>query len=115
MTADPHLVTFVEHFDRQEYFKAHDVLEELWLVTRGEYRDFYKGLIQTAVALLKLQQGKIEAASTLARRAVSHLHRYGPMCKGIDVELVLGWLRDVIRGRNIVAEGVSLRLEISAG
>lgn len=104
---------FVEHFNRQEYFEAHDVLEEFWLVTRGEHRDFYKGLIQTAVALLKLQQGKTAPASTLARRAASHLRKYGPMCEGIDVELVLGWLQDVNRSRNIVAEGVPLRLEIS--
>jgi hypothetical protein len=114
VTVDSHLVKFVEHFNRREYFEAHDVLEQLWLITRGERRDFYKGLIQTAVALLKLQQGKAAPASTLARRAASHLPKYGPVCEGIDVDLILGWLHDVIRGRNIVAEGVPLRLEFSA-
>jgi predicted metal-dependent hydrolase len=113
VTADSHLVEFVEHCNRQAYFEAHDVLEDFWLVTRGERRDFYKGLIQTAVALLKLQQGKAAPASTLAQRAASHLRKYGPVCEGIDVELVLGWLHDVVRGRNIVVEGVPLRLEIS--
>jgi predicted metal-dependent hydrolase len=113
VTVDSHLVAFVEHFNHQAYFEAHDVLEEFWLVTRGERRDFYKGLIQTAVALLKLQQGKIAPASTLARRAASHLQKYSPMCEGINVELILGWLQDVIRGQNIVAEGVPLRLEFS--
>jgi hypothetical protein len=111
---DPHLAEFIERFNRRAYFEAHDVLEEFWLVTHGERRDFYKGLIQTAVALLKLQQGKTAPASTLARRAVSHLKKYGPVCEGIDVELILGWLQDVIRGRNIVADGIPLRLEISA-
>ena len=111
--ADSHLVEFVEHFNRQAYFEAHNVLEEFWLVTRGERRDFYKGLIQTAVALLKLQQGKAAPAATLARRAAAHLEKYGPTCEGIDVELVLRWLQDVVRGRNIVSEGVRLRLEIS--
>ena len=33
------------------------------------------------------------------------------MCEGIDVDLVLGWLQDVIAGRNILAEGVAPRLE----
>jgi predicted metal-dependent hydrolase len=108
------LVEFVEYFNRQAYFEAHDVLEELWLVTRGDRRDFYKGLIQTAVALLKLQQGKTAPASTLARRAAAHLQKYGPVCEGIDVDLILGWLQDVIHGRNIVAGGIPLRLEISA-
>ena len=113
MTADSHLVEFVEYFNRQAYFEAHDVLEEFWLTTRGERRDFYKGLIQTAVALLKLQQGKTAPASTLAQRAASHLQKYGPVCEGINVHLILGWLQDVIRGRNIVADGPPLRLEIS--
>ena len=110
---DSHLVEFVECFNRQAYFEAHDVLEEFWLVTRGERRDFYKGLIQTAVAFLKLQQGKIAPASTLSRRAASHLQKYAPVCEGINVELVLGWLQDVTRGQNIMAEGVPLQLEIS--
>jgi predicted metal-dependent hydrolase len=113
VAADSHLVEFVEHFNRQSYFEAHDVLEEFWLITRGERRDFYKGLIQTAVALLKLQQGKTAPAATLARRAVSHLGKYGPVCEGMDVDLILGWLQDVIRGRNIVVEGIPLQLEIS--
>ena len=113
MTRDSHLAEFVKCFNRQAFFEAHDVLEEFWLVTRGERRDFYKGLIQTAVALLKLQQGKPAPASTLARRAVSHLEKYSPVCEGVDVELVLGWLHDVIRGRNILREDIPLRLEIS--
>lgn len=111
---DSHLLEFVEYFNRQAYFEAHDVLEEFWLITRGQRRDFYKGLIQTAVALLKLQQGKTAPASTLAQRAASHLQKYGPICEGISVDLILGWLDDITRGQNIVREGVPLRLEISS-
>ena len=114
VTVHSHLVEFVEHVNRQAYFEAHDVLEEFWLVTRGERRDSEKGLIQTAVALLKWQQGKIAPASTRARRAASHLQKYGPVCEGIVVDLIFGWLQDVMRGRNIVAEGIPLRLEFSA-
>ncbi len=89
------------------------MLEELWLITRGERRDFYKGLIQTAVALLKLQQGKTAPASRLAQRAAAHLQKYTPACEGINVDLILGWLHDVIQGQNIVVEGIPLRLDFS--
>ena len=60
---DSHLVEFIACFNRQAYFEAHDVLEEFWLITRGEKRDFYKGLIQTAVALLEIAAGQTAPAS----------------------------------------------------
>ena len=62
MAPDPHLTGFLECFNRQAYYEAHDVLEELWLKTSDERRDFYKGLIQTAAVFLKLQQGKPDPA-----------------------------------------------------
>jgi predicted metal-dependent hydrolase len=109
---DPHLTGFIECFNRQAYYEAHDVLEELWLKTTGEQRDFYKGLIQTAAVFLKLQQGKSDPASRLALRAASHLEKYPSLCERISVKSVLDWLQDVGRGRNLVAEGNPPRLEL---
>jgi len=108
----PQLTGFIECFNRQAYYEAHDVLEELWLNTAGERRDFYKGLIQTAAVFLKLQQDKPEPAMRLAQRAASHLKKYPPVCERLSVEEVLGWLHDVGRGRNLVAEGDPPRLEL---
>ena len=112
MATDPHLVSFIECFNRQAYYEAHDVLEELWLKTTGERRDFYKGLIQTAVVFLKLQQGKPEPARRLAQRAASHLEKYPRVCERLSVEEVLRWLHDVGRGSNLVAEGDPPQLEL---
>jgi predicted metal-dependent hydrolase len=112
VTTDPHLTGFIERFNRQAYFEAHDVLEELWLKTTGDHRDFYKGLIQTAAVFLKLQQGKPEPAVRLAQRAAAHLEKYPPLCECLSVETVLGWLRDVGRGRNLVVEGTPPQLEL---
>ena len=102
---------FIDCFNRQAYFEAHEILEELWMKTTGELKDFYKGLIQTAAVFLKLQQGKSEPAVRLAQRAASHLRKYPPQCELVSVEMVLAWLDDVIRGRNLVAEGTPPRLE----
>ena len=112
MATDPHLTGFIERFNRQAYFEAHDVLEELWLKTTGDHRDFYKGLIQTAAVFLKLQQGKPEPAMRLAQRAASHLEKYPPLCERLRVENVLSWLHDVGRGRDLVAEGNPPQLEL---
>ena len=113
MATDPHLTGFIERFNRQAYFEAHDVLEELWLKTTGDHRDFYQGLIQTAAVFLKLQQGKPEPAMRLAQRAASHLEKYPPLCERLSVENVLGWLHDVGRGRDLVAEGNPPQLELA--
>jgi predicted metal-dependent hydrolase len=108
----PQLIGFTRCFNQQAYFEAHDVLEELWLKTHGDRRDFYKGMIQTAAVFLKLQQDKPAAAGRLAERAASHLEKYRPVCEQVNVNEVLDWLCDVRRGRNIVAEGVPPRLEL---
>jgi uncharacterized protein len=112
VAADPHLIEFIRCFNHQDYYDAHDVLEELWLKASGEQRDFYKGLIQTAAVFLKLQQDKPDPASRLAQRAASHLEKYRPVCEQVNVDEVLDWLRDVRHGRNLVAEGMPPRLEL---
>lgn len=109
---DLQLIDFIECFNRQAYYEAHDVLEELWLKTSGERRNFYKGLIQTAAASLKLQQRKPDPASRLAQRAASHLEKHRPMCERVNVDEVLDWPQDVVRGRNVLAEGTPLSLEL---
>lgn len=84
----------------------------MWLKTSGEKRDCYKGLIQTAAVFLKLQQDKPAPAGRLALRAASHLEKHRPMCEQVDVDVVLNWLQDVARGRNVLVEGAPPRLEL---
>jgi predicted metal-dependent hydrolase len=89
---DPRYRAYFTCFNRQEFFEAHEVLEELWLITRDRRRDFYKGLIQTAAAFLKWQQAKPGPAERLARRAAALLQPYAPMCEGLRVQAALDLL-----------------------
>jgi predicted metal-dependent hydrolase len=109
---DPRYVDFFRRFNEQQYFEAHEVLEELWQEIDGAPRDFYKGLIQTAAAFLKLQQDKPQPAARLAERAGSHLEKYRPACEDLDVDFVLDLLQDVRQGRNLLAEGQPPQLEL---
>ena len=53
---DPRYAGYFACFNAQQYYEAHDVLEDLWLETRdGDYA-FYKGLIQLAGAYVHLQK-----------------------------------------------------------
>ena len=48
-----HYLGYFECFNRQLFFEAHEVLEELWLAQRdGPKGAFYKGLIQLAGAFV---------------------------------------------------------------
>src|ERR1043166_9328878 len=103
---DPRYAASFELFNRQQYFEAHEVLEDLWRATAGELRDFYKGLIQTAAVFLELKQGHVGPAARLARRALTPLERYEPRCEGLDVRSGAGLLHDVVQGEKLLAQGV---------
>ncbi len=94
---DPRYLAFFDHFNRQQYFEAHEVLEGLWLETHDHRRDFYKGLIQTAAVFLKLQQQKPAPAARLAGRARALLARYEPEFEGLDVRRV----RDLLESETL--------------
>lgn len=53
---DPRYLGFFVCFNRGDYYEAHDVLEDLWLQTKGTDYSFYKGLIQIAGAFVHLKK-----------------------------------------------------------
>lgn len=85
MKSDRRLSEFVRLFNNKQFFEAHEVLEELWLETHGELRDFYKGLIQCAVALLHAGRGNTTGAINLYERSKYYLARYPAECQQIHL------------------------------
>ena len=67
-------LAFFDCFNRQDYYDAHDVLEELWLKDGklGVNFAFYKGLIQCAGAFVHLRQHYVEPLHR------AHSQRLGP-------------------------------------
>jgi predicted metal-dependent hydrolase len=72
-------------FNAREFFDCHDVLEELWTDFIGPEREFYKGLIQAAVALHHFSEGNAHGARKLYRSSSSYLAPYQPQTRGLDV------------------------------
>ncbi len=89
----------IEHFDRQEYFEAHEVWEALWLAERGSLADFYKGLIQCAAALLQLRRGRLSGARRLYERQRALLSPYAPETLGVPVGALLAQMDALFAGR----------------
>lgn len=87
---DPHYLGYFDCFNRQLFYEAHDVLEELWLGQRGQGNDlFYKGLIQLAGAFVHLQKNRLKPSAALFRLAKGNIERYPAMHEGLDTRGVL--------------------------
>lgn len=87
---DPHYLAFFECFNRELFFEAHEVLEELWLANPGENYRFYKGLIQLAGAFVHLQRHRAQPAVALFRLAAANLRAYPHRHQRLDVQGLLG-------------------------
>ncbi|MBI4342242.1 MAG: DUF309 domain-containing protein [Candidatus Omnitrophica bacterium] len=84
--ADPRLAEGLALFNHRRFFECHEVLERLWLDTAGRERDFYKGLIQAAVAFYHWSRRNPAGAMSLYRSSSRYLKKYRPACLGVDVE-----------------------------
>lgn len=79
----------IEHFNRREFFEAHEVWETLWRATPGPEREVYHGLIQVAVTCLHLTRGNLAGAKYELAQARAHLAPSLPQAQGIDLAALL--------------------------
>ena len=98
---DVRYAAYFHHFNRENYYEAHDVLESLWLEGGREARSaaFYQGLIQLAGAFVhmrkhfehpghRVHQQRLEPAYRLLGLAEKNLSGYGEEWEGIRLEVV---------------------------
>ena len=76
-------------FNAEDFFESHEVLEDLWTETHDEYRKFYQGLIQAAVALLHFGNGNLGGAKKVYLTSRKYLEAYRPAFLGLDVSRFL--------------------------
>jgi predicted metal-dependent hydrolase len=87
---DAYYLGYIECFNQQLYFEAHEVLEQLWLPHRsGPDGDFYKGLIQLAGAFVHLQKNRMKPALSLFRLAEANLRKYPVLHHYLEVAALL--------------------------
>ena len=91
---DAHYLGYFDCFNRQLFYEAHDVLEDLWLKDRhGADGNFYKGLIQLAGAFVHLQKNRLCPAAALFKLALANLEKYPREHHQLDLNAVqnLAW------------------------
>jgi len=89
---DPRYLKGIEHFNKCDFFEAHEVWEELWADYSGPSRKFYQGLIQVAVCLHHFGNGNIRGAKKLYYGCRGYLEPYLPMHEGLNLTKLLGQL-----------------------
>ena len=97
---DAHYLGYFDCFNRQLFYEAHDVLEDLWLADKhGPNGNFYKGLIQLAGAFVHLQKNRLRPSAALFKLAQANLEKYPSPHEQLDLQVVLrligGWLRQL--------------------
>ena len=92
---DAHYLGYFDFFNRQLFYEAHDVLENLWLPIRREPDGaFYKGLIQLAGAFVHLQKDRLHPAAALFKLARTNLEKYPHRHEQLDLAAVLALIAD---------------------
>jgi predicted metal-dependent hydrolase len=99
---DAHYLGYFDCFNRQLFYEAHDVLEDLWLKDRhGADGNYYKGLIQLAGAFVHLQKNRLRPSAALFKLAQANLKKYPREHKHLDLkgvhDLAQKWLVDLER------------------
>jgi hypothetical protein len=93
----------IELFNAQEFFAAHEELEDVWRETPGDERRPMQGLVQVAVAFHHHSTGNLTGASSVLERAARNLST-GEHLHGIELEPLRESLR---QWREALASGVA--------
>ncbi len=96
---DARYLGYFECLNAGEFYEAHDVLEDLWLETRGQPdADFYKALIQLAGGFVHLTMHenpkwpaaghRLRPAHRLLGKARGYLEKYPAIHHGLELAVV---------------------------
>ena len=82
----PHLAKRgLEEFNRGEYFRAHDSLEQAWMDDQSAGRDLYRAILQVAVAYYQIERGNYNGAAKMFLRMRKWLNPLPDTCRGINI------------------------------
>ena len=76
-------------FNEEYFFEAHEHLEGLWHLERGEGRAFLQGLIQVCAGFHHFQNGNFIGALALLQRGPDKMRKYPTHYMGIDAGTLL--------------------------
>ena len=72
-------------FNSCQWYKSHDVFEEIWHETCGDERQLVQGILQVAVAQVHLENNNINGATILYGEALGRLKKFQLGDLGLDI------------------------------
>ena len=73
-------------FNSCQWYKSHDVFEEIWHETGDPERQLIQGILQVAVAQVHLENSNLNGATILYGEALGRLKRFQLSNFGLDIE-----------------------------
>ena len=86
----------VRLFNDGHFEESHEEFEHGWLASEAGASDLFKGLVQAAICLHKLEQGQLDGAGKLHSGMRRYLAPFLPTHRGVDVEGLLDRMRAFI-------------------
>ena len=85
-TYPPEYLRGIDLFNAGEYYECHEVLEDIWVISCGQEKLFYQGVIMAAVAFYDYEVGRFGAAGTMYRKAKERLEQLPDQFMSLDVK-----------------------------
>ena len=73
-------------FNSCQWYKSHDVFEEIWHETGGPERQLLQAILQVAVAQVHLENSNLNGATILYGEALGRLKKFKLSNLGLDIE-----------------------------
>ena len=93
-------------FNSAEFFKAHEVWEELWLIATKTDKLFLQGMIQIAAAFHHYTLGNISGTKSLIEASAEKLGKFGSEYRGTNLNALRGiteaWIEALAKGEPAV-------------
>lgn len=75
----------IELFNREQYFEAHEYLENAWRNESSVIRDLYQGILQAGICLFHARRGNLTGAIKVGDRAIHHLSAWQRYTHPLDI------------------------------
>ena len=92
----PEIDEFIQLFNQQKFFEAHEVLELVWRKEKQKgssadlkFQNFCQGLIQIAASLVHVQKNNPEGARRVFHSALNYLQQSSSETYGIALEQLI--------------------------
>lgn len=107
MTYPPGYYRYFELFNAEEFWEAHEALEEIWQETDDD--KFLRGLIVFAAAFVHVQRNNPSGCRKVLEKCIAWLEPFAPSRWDLDLERVLAHARLCYERLDQVPPGGHLR------